>query len=296
MKKTSIIIPCFNQLEYTKLCLESVVRYTDVPYELILIDNASSDGTSGYLKSLKTRSSRREHKKSGRYSVQLIRNIKNLGYAKAINQGIEAAQGDFILFLNNDTVVTEGWLRKMINCAESDPAVGIVGVESIDYAILDADISKSTLLYRNLSQMHKYARNLAVVNTGNWHEVPVVYGFCMLIKKEVVNKIGLLDEQFGVGRLDDDDYCLRAKQKGYRVVCCDGVFIHHFGSRSFFGKRLDAKKQMRKNYEIFFWKWGKKGIEHVTSVFSSPRAERWHNAEKKAQKNFGNFSLSSFVK
>lgn len=264
MKKTSIIIPCFNQLKYTKLCLESVLKYTDVPYELILIDNGSTDGTFDYLKALRAQNSRRDRKKSGLRFLRLIRNNRNLGYAKACNQGIKISRGDYILLLNNDTVVTEGWLRRMVGCAESDPKIGIAGTRRNKYPLIikdDLQVNYGTH-YKNLQQMRKYARNFAVLNAKNWFEVSVVYGFCMLIKRKVIKNVGLFDERFSIGNWEDDDYCLRAKQKGYKLMCCNDVFIHHFKRRSFLGNNIDFLEQHKKNYEIFIWKWGKKGLEY----------------------------------
>ena len=110
---TSIIIVTFNQLEYTRRCVESIQRLTDEPYELIFVDNGSSDGTVAYLKSLA--------------GATVIENTDNRGFPAAVNQGIAAAKGSRILLLNNDTIVTTGWLRRMLAALDSDPKIGLVG-------------------------------------------------------------------------------------------------------------------------------------------------------------------------
>lgn len=297
MKITSIIIPCYNQLKYTKLCLESVMKYTAVPYELILIDNGSFDGTFEYFKTLKAQNFRGEREKLRLYSVRLIRNTKNLGYTEVCNQGIKIAKGDYILLLNNDTIVTKGWLRRMIVCAERDPRIGIVGPQTNDYPIILENEKELAYSHQVLSQIHRCYPVFASANKNkDCFKVPVVYGSSMLIKREVIEKVGFLDEQFGMGGLEDDDYCIRAKREGYKVIRCNNVFVFHFGGRTFFNIKVNGNERMKKNYEIFIWKWGKKGIEHINSVYSLERAIRWYDAEKRIQENFSNFSLSSFIK
>ena len=113
---TSIIILTRNNLEYTKMCLESIRRYTPEPHEIIVVDNGSTDGTIEYLEAQE--------------DVKLIKNGLNLGFALGNNLGLREARGEYIVILNNDTVVTEGWLTKLINSAQSNPQVGIVGPRS----------------------------------------------------------------------------------------------------------------------------------------------------------------------
>jgi O-antigen biosynthesis protein len=110
---TSIIIVTFNQLEYTRQCVESIRLMTDEPYELIFVDNASTDGTVDYLKSLA--------------GATVIENAENRGFPAAVNQGIIAATGRSILLLNNDTIVTTGWLRRLLVALDSDPKIGLAG-------------------------------------------------------------------------------------------------------------------------------------------------------------------------
>src|SRR5512147_2918301 len=103
-KLISLVIPVYNQLHYTKQCVEAIQRHTTIPYELILVDNASSDGTHEYLRTLK---------------ATIISNEKNLGCAKAWNQGIRASGGTMVAILNNDIVVTPGWLERLVAFMEA---------------------------------------------------------------------------------------------------------------------------------------------------------------------------------
>ncbi len=105
----SIIIPCWNQLEFTRLCLAALVRHTRPPWELLVIDNGSTDGTGSYLSGVRD---------VAPVPVTLISNSKNIGFPAAINQGLRAARGDYLVLLNNDAVVTDGWLDQLIALTE----------------------------------------------------------------------------------------------------------------------------------------------------------------------------------
>src|SRR5581483_8040473 len=116
----SVMILCCNQLPYTRQCLQSVLAHTRAPYELILVDNGSSDGTAAYLAEVEAR--------SGPARVAVIRNETNRGFAAGCNQGLAAARGDYLVLLNNDTVVTAGWLDGLVGWSLTDwPHVGMVG-------------------------------------------------------------------------------------------------------------------------------------------------------------------------
>jgi len=110
---TSIVIPTHNQLAYTRECLASIRQRTDEPYELIVVDNGSTDGTVEYLHSLA--------------GVTVISNPENRGFPVAVNQGIRAARGRHLLLLNNDCIVTTGWLGRLLRALGSDPRIGLVG-------------------------------------------------------------------------------------------------------------------------------------------------------------------------
>ncbi|MFH1624466.1 MAG: glycosyltransferase, partial [Pseudomonadota bacterium] len=244
-KMTSVIIPTYNELEYTKRCLESLKRFTKGRYELIFVDNGSTDGTVEYLRSVISNP-------SPTIGYKLICNTENLGFARGCNQGIEAASGDYVLLLNNDVIVTERWLEGMIRCAESDIRAGIVGPCSNYVAGPQLDTNAN---YSTIEEMHSYAAQFRSHNRGRWFEVARIVGFCMLIKREVIEKVGSLDEQFGSGNYEDDDYCYRARLSGCRLMVAGDVFVHHFGSQTFIGNGIDYRKQMERNRRLFFEKW-----------------------------------------
>ncbi len=247
MKKprlTSIIILTFNQLRFTEVCIEHIRRYTPEPYELIIIDNASTDGTVNYLQD--------------QQDIKLVINDQNKGFAKGCNQGIEIAAGDYILLLNNDTAVSPGWLGNMITCLESDNSIGIVGPRS-NYV---KQPQRLKVEYSNMEEMLSFSTQFnKTSDPSKWFELAMAVGFCMLIKKQVINEVGLLDERFGIGFFEDDDYCRRAREKGFRIMCAGDTFVHHFGSASFIGNKIDYNRLVRKNWQKYQAKWSYNGIK-----------------------------------
>lgn len=237
-KPASVLILCHNQLRHTRKCIESVLKYTDIPYELILIDNNSSDGTRKYLESVP--------------GATVIFNRKNLGYVLGNNAAIRQAKGDHVVILNNDTVVTEGWLRTMITCAQAGRNIGIVGPRTNTANIGAQNIDE--VPYKTLGQMHKWAHLFGLRNRADWFETLWLTGFCLVIKKEVIDRVGVFDELFAPGCYEDFDYCLRARKAGYKIVCCGDVFVHHnkhksYGENTFL--RLNRENQLK-----FVKKWG----------------------------------------
>ncbi len=243
-KKVSVIALTYNQLEYTKSFIQSLYQNTSYPFELIIVDNNSSNNTIKFLKELeKTKN-----------NVKLILNNNNLGFPKGVNQGIKKAAGNYILVANNDIVLTKGWLERMIEIAESDPQTGLVGPvsNSVSGMQLDNDAKYSTI-----EEMHDYAANVRQKNRGKILEFPRVAFLCTLIKKEIIEKIGGLDERFSPGNFEDDDFCLRAQLAGFKNVIAKDVFIHHYGSKSFAAEGLEKyKERLETNQKIFVDKWG----------------------------------------
>jgi GT2 family glycosyltransferase/glycosyltransferase involved in cell wall biosynthesis len=213
----SIILIAYNQFNYTLKCLKSIKENVKVSHEIILIDNASSDETKTAFKN------------EINY-VRYFRNQTNLGFPTAVNQGITQAIGKYILILNNDTILTENLIERMIEVAESDEKIGLVGPLSNEVSGLQKDENAN---YNSIEEMFRYAEQLKEKNKGQIFHFPRVAFLCTLIKKEVIEKIGGLDERFSPGNYEDDDFCLRAQFVGFKTVIIKDAFIHHFGSKSF---------------------------------------------------------------
>ncbi|MGE5574183.1 MAG: glycosyltransferase, partial [Bacteroidota bacterium] len=250
---TSIIILCYNQVHYTAACVESVLRHTLEPVELIFVDNGSTDGTRSYLDSLLSRTGDAVcHPPASIRDIKIVRNDRNLGFAGGVNQGIREAAGDFILLLNNDVIVTPGWLGRLHTCALRSTRIGVVGPMS-NYVVGPQQVLDAHYDFRKLDQ---YAVAFAREHAGRLVKVSRAIGFCMLVRREVIDRIGGFDVTFGTGNFEDDDFCLRAVIAGFDVVIAGDVFVHHFGSVTFKGARMDYATIMRENAWRFAKKWG----------------------------------------
>lgn len=238
--KTSIIILTYNNLQYNKLCIESIRKNTPKgAYEIIVVDNNSNDGTTEWLKEQK--------------DLNLILNDDNMGFPKGCNQGIKAAKNNNdILLLNNDVVVTPNWLANLKKCLYSSDDIGAAG------SITNSCSNYQTVPvgYSNLDEMISFAESNNISNESLWEERLRLVGFCMLIKNEVVKKVGLLDEIFTPGNFEDDDYSFRLRQAGYRLMLCKDSFIHHFGSASFGKASKEYSELLINNKRKFAEKWG----------------------------------------
>lgn len=232
----SIIIPVFNNLNFTKNCLIALSQNTIYqPYEVVIIDNGSTDGTAQFLSCLEG-------------DVQIIKNEKNLGFGKASNQGAKAANGEYLLFLNNDTLPTKGWLTELVKIATDNEHVGIVGSKLLypDNTIQHAGVAfnkygKVYHIYQGLPRDHP--------NVSKIREFQAVTGACMLIKKEIFMKVGGFDERFLNG-FEDIDLCLKVKELGYQILYCPSSVVYHFESRTEGRKDHDIE-----NSRVFSDKW-----------------------------------------
>jgi GT2 family glycosyltransferase/ubiquinone/menaquinone biosynthesis C-methylase UbiE len=244
LMRTSIVILTYNKLEYTQQCIQSIKEHTPIDsYELIVVDNLSTDGTVNWLKKQK--------------DIISIFNTENLGFPKGCNQGIEIATGENILLLNNDTVVTKNWLDNLNTCLYSNEEIGAVGAVT-NFCSYYQTIPVN---YKSLEEMQLFASEYNKSNPSLWEERLKLIGYCMLIKRSVIEQIGLMDERFSPGNYEDDDYSLRIRKSGYKVVLCKDTFIHHYGNVSF---RENATKEstlkyanlLRTNQEKYKEKWG----------------------------------------
>ena len=232
--KVSIVIPAYNNLNLTLQAIKAVQDNTVYhDYEIILVDNASADGT-------------REHFEN---STELfyIRNEQNLGFARANNQAAELASGEFLLLLNNDTIVQPGWLTYMIDSLEPD--TGIVGARLIyaDETIQHAGVAFGEgdhppyHIYPGLPMRHP--------SVNRRREFNAITAACMLVRRQVYADLKGFNENY-INCYEDVDFCLQARQNGWRIIYEPRALVVHLE-----GKSAGRQDKLLHSYLLLMERW-----------------------------------------
>ncbi len=264
-KSVDIIICVYNAYEDVKKCIQSVIENTTKPYQIILVDDNSAELTASYLIDV-----------SKKYTnIKLIRNDSDLhGYTYAANIGLKNSTADYCIMLNSDTVVSEHWLDNMIACAESDDKIGIVGPlsntaswQSVPKLTDDDGDWCHNIIPENftISDVAKMIER----NSGRiYPKVPLLNGFCLMIKREVINEIGYFDEEnFGRGFAEEDDYNTRAVKAGFLLAIADDTYIFHAQSKSYTDEKRLALCKL--SGESLRKKHGKEYIDNCSSFMAT---------------------------
>jgi Predicted glycosyltransferases len=231
---TSIIIPTYNAHALLQSTIDSIRKHTKEDYELIVVDNGSTDGTLDYLK---------------QQQIITISLPENTGFPVACNWGLRLARGDRLLLLNNDVLVTAEWLYRLNRTYDTVSNMGIIGPMT-NYASGKQQITLD-------GRYDEFAAKLRAEQDGQWEPVNRIIGFCMLFSRQMMQQIGMLDERFSPGHFEDDDYCLRIRWAGAQVAIAKDVFVYHHGSASFGGyAREDIESLLARNRQLFMNKWG----------------------------------------
>jgi GT2 family glycosyltransferase len=216
----SIIIPVHNNSEFTRACLERITTpgHISARHEIIVVDDGSSDGTIPLLREF-----------AGR-GVKAVRLSPNVGFSRACNAGAAAGTGDYLIFLNNDTLPEPGWADALLGCARRNPEVGIVGGKLLfpDGTVQHAGVSISESGYPH----HIYAGlpgSHPVVNRGR--KMKLVTAACCLVRAPLFRQLGGFDPGFLNG-WEDTDFGLRAEQAGWETYYCPECEVVHFESVS----------------------------------------------------------------
>jgi GT2 family glycosyltransferase len=244
MPDISIILVTFNNLhEATVPCLDSIFRLTgEEDYEVIVVDNNSSDGTPAYLTERALREPR----------MRCVLNTVNRGFAGGNNDGIRAASGSVLLLLNNDTWVSEGWLTGLSASLREDCSIGLVGPVSNAVGNEQKIFTGGGAPAEILAEGAAWVRH----SRGDTFETERLGFFCVALRRETADTVGLLDEAFDLGFYEDDDYCLRVRKAGYRLVCREDVFVYHRGSSSFGKTPRKTRELLKKNHRLLERKFG----------------------------------------
>ncbi len=239
MEKTcDIVIVVWNQRVYTEECLESILAHTVQSFRIILVDNASDAATREYL---------REFARAHPENTLLIRHEKNYGFVKGANIGMRASRAPYVCLLNNDTRVADGWLEGIIGVLERFPEVGIVNPSSNTLGQ-----KLSSYEEEDLVRMGQTVKSQGV----QYERRAVAHGFCMTMRKSLIDEIGMFDERFGRGFFEDLDFSLRAKTKGYTIARALSSYVYHREHASFKLLRR-ARNDFDINKRLFETRWGR---------------------------------------
>jgi GT2 family glycosyltransferase len=242
--RASVVVLTHDNLAFSRMCLASVLENTDYPnYELIVVDNASSDGTVEELKRL-----------AGSIPiVKTILNDHNAGFGPGNNQGLAAATGEILVLLNNDTVVPRGWLTRLARHLD-DASIGLIG-PATNRSCNEAQID---IPYQTYGEFQAVARSQGERYERERLPIRMPMMFCVAFRRDTYERLGPLDERYEVGMFEDEDYALRAKAAGLHVAWTPEVYVHHAYHASI-GKLLptgDYMRLVKLNQGRFEEKWG----------------------------------------
>jgi GT2 family glycosyltransferase/glycosyltransferase involved in cell wall biosynthesis len=259
--RVEVIVPVFNALDDVKRCLTSLRQHDDgVALRTIVVNDGSNEETTAWL-----RWWCRDDK-----DFRLIEHETNLGFTKAVNNGLKASTAPYVISLNSDTIVTGGWLSGLLDCAESDPKIGIVGPlsnaatwQNVPYLVN----SEGTFAFNELPPRmdpDQMAEAVKAASARRHPRTPFVNGFCFMIKRPVIDAIGFMDEEnFPTGYGEENDYCLRAAAAGFELAIADSAYVYHAQSKSF---GHDQRKRLsRDGAESLFRKHTKERVDALVS-------------------------------
>jgi GT2 family glycosyltransferase/glycosyltransferase involved in cell wall biosynthesis len=241
----TIAIVTYNNIEYSRLCYQSVKKYSRYPnLEIVFVDNNSQDGTVAWLTELKKEDTQ----------VKVVLNSENRGFAAANNQALEIAGGEYFAFLNNDTIVTHQWIESLVRTLVSNPSIGLI----CPMTNVIGNEACVRAPYINADGIQPFAYEITegkATLVRNLRSVPL---FCAMISAQLLRSIGGLNEDYRMGMFEDDELSEEVKKRGLRVCYAEDTFIHHFGRASFKQLPTDAYQELFKtNRQIFESKWGK---------------------------------------
>lgn len=244
LPSVSIIILAYNNLEFSRACIESVLKHTHYPdLEIIIVDNGSSDGSIDYFREIA----------ASQPTVKVIRNEDNLGFSGGNNSGMGVASGEIVVLLNNDTYVSPGWLYALVRPMMGQGALDLAGPVTNNIG----NEAKVEITYNSMEGMMDAAMDYAWQHAGEVLLIENLAFFCVAISRRVIERVGFLDESFQGGFFEDDDYCRRAVDAGFKLGIVEDSFVHHHLSASFDQLGKQRKQEIfDANKAVYERKWG----------------------------------------
>lgn len=234
-----IVIPVHNEWHVLRPCLESVEAFTEYPnIRLLILD----DGSDAFVRDriLDWAAVPR------RFPVEVKRNEKALGFVQNANRGFSETSGDFVALLNSDTVVTPGWLSHLVDAVSGDPGIACAMPMSNQCSFHSVAIPMGWNIFQ-------YSADLGRRMKRTCFDAVTIGGFCLVVRREALDDIGVYDEAFGRGYGEESDWCMRARSRGWRVVGCEDTFVYHRGKVTFKSYKDETFRQG--NYQLFMERW-----------------------------------------
>ena len=247
--KVSVVILVYNHAGLSKISIDSVLERSKYPnLELLAVDNQSDKETQKMLKSY-----------IGKPNTKVIFNPENYGFAKGNNVGMKRSSGEYIILLNNDVRVTPGWIERLVYHAR-DKNVGLVG--PVTNSIGNESKIEINYNWDNAKEIESKSADYIYAHWGSTLKLRNIAAFAWLKPRWVYKKIGGLDERFGRGLFEDDDYCVRVARAKLDIVCAEDAFVHHYGGASTNWGSPEFQLLFNTNKEKFEQKWKTKWIPH----------------------------------
>ena len=227
-----VVVCVHNAFEDVRRCLSSLIANTLPPYRIIIVDDGSTEPTRDYLAAF-----------AAAQGATLIRNQQARGYTFAANQGMRASDAPWVVLLNSDTIVTFGWLDRMVDLAARDSRTGVVGPlsntaswQSVPEMLVGGDWAENPLPPD--IDIARMGRLVAGASARQGMPLPFMNGFCLLLRRAMLNDVGLFDEEtFGAGYGEENDLCIRARDAGWSLVVADDAYVFHAQSKSYSHER-----------------------------------------------------------
>ena len=237
MKRVDILLPIYNGLTYVRECIDNVLTFTDKEqYNLYLLDDGSDENTAEHLLSV-----------AENYNhLFYIKNEKNLGFVESCNNGFDISKSEWAVLLNSDVLVTDGWLDKLLECGDSDPAIAGINPLTNHASQINVPMAQGC----NYKTINRFFSSLELPK-GGYPDIVTGVGFCIMLRRSLVEPLGLFDEIYGKGYCEESDLCMRLTTNGYRVVVNPQVYVYHKGRATF----TDRGERYKKNRIIFDERW-----------------------------------------
>jgi len=225
-----VVVPVYNAPADVRACVASVLAHLRPDVRLVLIDDASPDpDIAAYFAELEPL----RHPQ-----LVLLRNEVNLGFTGTANRGMQLSRSDVVL-LNSDTIVSRGWLDALLHCAATDATIGTITPFSNNAEICSIPRFCEDNPWPGGRDPDAYGAAIAAAAVPTYPDIPTGVGFCLFLRRAMLDSVGAFDPIFGAGYGEENDLCLRAARAGWRNVLADNAFVVHTGGRSFVGQKAE---------------------------------------------------------